>query len=208
MSEATNVRIAIIIGSTRPDRNGDVVGIERKGEAVGRWVYELAIQRDDAAFELIDLKDVNLPFLDEPLPPIMGQYSQPHTLAWAQKIASFDGFVFVTPEYNRSTSAALKNAIDFLHAEWGNKAAGFVGYGAVGGAHAVANLRTMLAGLGVATVSAQVALGLYTDFAELQFFKPGDHQPAAVAEMLDELLSWSRVLRPLRAEAGSAGAGR
>jgi NAD(P)H-dependent FMN reductase len=83
--EELMLRIAIIIGSTRPGRNG---------EAVGKWVYEIAQKRSDAEFELVDIKDFNLPLLDEPMPPIMGQYSKPHTKAWA----AFDGNVFVTPE--------------------------------------------------------------------------------------------------------------
>jgi NAD(P)H-dependent FMN reductase len=116
-------RIAIIIGSTRPSRNG---------EAVAKWVYKIAQKRSEAEFELVDIKDFNLPLLDEPVSPIMGQYSKPHTKAWAAKIGSFDGYVFVTPEYNHGISGALKNAIDFLFAEWNNKAAGFVSYGGIG----------------------------------------------------------------------------
>jgi NAD(P)H-dependent FMN reductase len=95
----------------------------------------------DAEFELVDIKDFNLPLLDEPVPPSMGQYSKPHTKVWAAKISSFDGYVFVTPEYNHGISGALKNAIDFLFAEWNNKAAGFVSYGSVGGARAMEQLR-------------------------------------------------------------------
>src|SRR6185503_3412075 len=109
---------------------------------------------------------------DEPVPPSMGQYSQPHTHAWAQKIESFDGFVFVTPEYNHSTSGALKNAIDFLYAEWNNKAAGFVSYGSVGGARAAEHLRLVMGELQVADVRAQVALSLYTDFKDFSQFMP------------------------------------
>src|SRR2546429_1567239 len=122
-------RIAIIIGSTRPGRNG---------EAVAKWVHEIAQKRTDAEFELVDIKDFNLPLLDEPVSPIMGQYSKPHTKVWAGKIGSFDGYVFVTPEYNHGISGALKNAIDFLFAEWNNKAAGFVSYGGAGGGRGAA----------------------------------------------------------------------
>ena len=100
------LKVAIIIGSTRPGR---------KAEVVARWVYDIASKRSDAAFEIVDIKDFNLPLLDEPVPAAMGQYSQPHTKAWAAKIEQFDAFVFVTPEYNHGPSAALKNAIDFLH---------------------------------------------------------------------------------------------
>ena len=114
------IRIAVIIGSTRPGRNG---------EAVAKWVYEIARKRSDAEFELVDIKDFNLPLLDEPVPPSLGQYTKEHTRVWAAKIDSFDAYVFVTPEYNHGISGALKNAIDFLFKEWNNKAAGFVGYG-------------------------------------------------------------------------------
>src|SRR5436853_2752676 len=107
------LKIAIIIGSTRPGRNG---------KAVAKWVHEIARKRRDAEFELVDIKEFNLPLLDEPMPPMMGQYSHAHTKKWSAKIASFDAYVFVTPEYNHGTSGALKNAIDFLHNEWVNKA--------------------------------------------------------------------------------------
>ncbi len=109
------LRLAIIIGSTRPDR---------VGESVGRWVYDIARQREGCEFELIDLRDFNLPLLDEPIPPSQGKYSHEHTKRWAAKINPFDGYVFVTPEYNHSTSGALKNAIDFLYAEWNNRRPG------------------------------------------------------------------------------------
>src|SRR5258708_7239668 len=114
------LKIAIIIGSTRPGR---------KGEAVARWVFSIARKRNDADYELVDIQDFNLPLLDEEIPPAMGRYSKPHTKAWAEKIASFDSFVLVTPEYNHGIGGALKNAIDFLYQEWTNKAVGFVGYG-------------------------------------------------------------------------------
>ena len=114
-------RIGIILGSTRPNRNG---------EQVARWVFDIASQRADAEFELVDLRDYPLPHLDEPMPPSLGQYANDHTKEWAQKIVSFDGFVIVTPEYNHGTSGVLKNAIDYLYAEWNNKAVGFVSYGA------------------------------------------------------------------------------
>ena len=101
-------------------------------------------ERSDAELELVDIKDFNLPLLDELVPPTMSQYSQPHTKAWPAKIASFDAYVFVTPEYNHSTSGALKNAIDYLYTEWNNKAAGFVSYGGMGGARAAEQLRLVM----------------------------------------------------------------
>src|SRR6266567_2321132 len=111
--ESTVSRIGIILGSTRPNRNG---------EQVAHWVLEAASRRRDAYFELLDLRDYPLPHLDEPLPPSLGQYQNEPTRQWAAKIASFDGFVIVTPEYNHGTSGVLKNAIDYLYAEWNNKA--------------------------------------------------------------------------------------
>jgi NAD(P)H-dependent FMN reductase len=183
-------KIGIIIGSTRPGRNG---------EAVARWVHEHASLRDDAEFELIDLLDYQLPHLDEAVPPTMGQYAKEHTKAWAAKIASLDGFVFVTPEYNHSTSGALKNAIDFLYAEWNNKAAGFVSYGSVGGARAVEHLRLICAELQIATVRSQVALSLFTDFVNFTEFKPSEVHLQPLDVMLTQLIAWTKALAPLRA---------
>jgi NAD(P)H-dependent FMN reductase len=182
-------KIAIIIGSTRPGR---------KGEDVARWVYDIAAKRSDATFELVDIKDYELPHLDEIMPPSMGQYSQPHTQAWAAKIDEFDGYVFVTPEYNHSTSGALKNAIDFLYREWNNKAAGFVSYGAVGGARAVEHLRLVMGELQVADVRAQVALSLFSDFENYTKFTPAEHHEAQVSAMLDQLVAWSDALKSVR----------
>src|SRR5436190_6975613 len=122
------IKVGIIVGSTRPGR---------KAEAVAHWVFGIATKRKDVEFELVDIEKFKLPLLDEPVPSSLGKYSQPHTKAWAAKIASLDAFVFVTPEYNHGTSGALKNAIDFLFAEWNNKSAGFVAYGSAGGARAV-----------------------------------------------------------------------
>src|SRR5262245_38676391 len=156
-------KIGIILGSTRPGRNG---------EAVAKWVLDVAKQRTDAQFELIDLLDFNLPHLDEAVPPSMGQYSQPHTQEWARTIAAYDGFIIVTPEYNHSTSGALKNAIDFLFAEWNNKAVGFVSYGSLGGTRAVEHLRLVAAELMMANVRAQLALSIPIDFEHWSVFKP------------------------------------
>lgn len=190
LEERTAVaKIAIIIGSTRPGRNG---------EAVARWVHDLAVKRGDAEFELVDLGDYALPPLDEPMPAMMGDYSRPHTRAWAAKIASFDAYVFVTPEYNHSAPGALKNAIDFLHAEWNNKAAGFVGYGSVGGTRAVEHLRLVMAYLQVACVSTQVELSLFTDFENFSVFKPAAHHEDALAVMLEQVIAWGDALRALR----------
>jgi len=182
-------RIGIILGSTRPNRNG---------EQVARWVYEVASRRADAEYELVDLRDYPLPHLDEPLPPSMGQYQNEHTRQWADKIASFDGFVFVTPEYNHSTSGVLKNAIDYLFAEWNNKAAGIVSYGGVGGARAAEHLRLVLGELQIADVRQQVALSLITEFENFSVFKPNDYSVASLGTLLDQVVAWSSALAPLR----------
>jgi NAD(P)H-dependent FMN reductase len=183
------IRVAIIIGSTRPGR---------KAEAVARWVHEIAAKRSDAQFELVDVQAFNLPLLDEPAPPARGQYTHPHTLAWSEKIASFDGYVFVTPEYNHGTSGALKNAIDYLFKEWNNKAAGFVGYGSAGGVRAVESLRLVMGEVMVADVRTQVALSLRHDFEEFTTFKPAPQHEKTVNSMLDQLIAWSGALKPLR----------
>ena len=186
------LKIAVIIGSTRPGRVGD---------SVAKWVYELSKKRADAEFELVDIRDFNLPLLDESVPPSRGQYSQEHTKTWAAKIDSFDGYVFVTPEYNHGICGALKNAIDFIFREWNNKAAGFVGYGSAGGVRAVEHLRLVMAEVQVATVRNQVALSLFTDFENYTNFKPAAHHEKSLNQMLDQLIAWSGALKSLRAAA-------
>jgi NAD(P)H-dependent FMN reductase len=165
---------------------------------VAKWVYEIAQKRSDAEFELVDIKDFNLPLLDEPVSPIMGQYTHQHTKTWSAKIASFDAYVFVTPEYNHAISGALKNAIDFLYHEWVNKAAGFVSYGGAGGARAVEQLRLVMAEVQIATVRNQVLLSLFTDFENFSVFKPGPHHEKSVNAMLDQVIAWGSALKTLR----------
>ena len=187
------LKIGIVTGSTRPGRNN---------EAVANWVYSVAKEREDAEFELVDIASYNLPLLDEPMPPVFSQYSHEHTKAWSDKIASFDAYVFVTPEYNHSTSGALKNAIDYLYREWNNKAAGFVSYGGhAGGARAVEHLRLIMAEVMAATVRAQVLLSLFTDFENFKTFKPGSHREEELRAMLDQVVAWGGALKTLRIEA-------
>src|SRR5262245_60546414 len=126
-SEDNMLKIAIVTGSTRPGRSNC---------AVAHWVYGLARERRDAEVELVDIADFNLPLLDEPILPSLGQYTHEHTKKWAKKIESFDAFVFVTPEYNHSTSGALKNAIEHLYREWHKKAAGLCSHVGAGGPRA------------------------------------------------------------------------
>ena len=184
------IRIGIILGSTRPGR---------RGEQVANWVFEVASKRTDGEFELIDLVDYPLPHLDEPMPPSLGQYQNQHTKDWAATISRFDGFVFVTPEYNHSTSGVLKNAIDYLYAEWNNKAMGVVSYGVVGGARAAEHLRLIAGELQIADVRTNVALSMFTDFQNFADFAPAERQVQTLDALLGEVLAWSSALAPLRA---------
>ena len=186
------VKVGIIVGSTRPGRHAD---------AVAKWVLENAKTRTDAQFEIVDIADYKLPLLDEPVPPSQGKYSKPHTHAWAQKVASFDAYVFVTPEYNHAPSAALKNAIDFVYGEWNNKAAGFVSYGAsANGGRAVEHLRMVMGELQVADVRAQVLLNLFTDFENFSAFKPNPMHQANLSAMLDQVVAWGGALKAMRTQ--------
>ena len=183
------IRVAIILGTTRPGRIG---------EAVAKWTYEIAKKRSDAEFELVDILDYNLPLLDEPVPPSRGQYSKEHTKRWSAKIASFDAYVFVTPEYNHGIPGALKNALDFLFVEWNHKSAGFVSYGSAGGARAVEQLRLVMAELLIADVRAQVMLSLFTDFENFSVFKPSERHEKSVNAMLDQVIAWGNAMKSLR----------
>jgi NAD(P)H-dependent FMN reductase len=182
-------RIGVILGSTRPGR---------RGEPVARWVMDEARRRTDAGFELIDLADYPLPHLDEPLPPSMGQYQNEHTRHWAAIIGRFDGYIFITPEYNHGTSGVLKNAIDFLYGEWNNKAMGVVSYGAAGGVRAAEHLRLVAGELQMADVRTNVNLSFFTDFENFTEFTPGAHQAQVLATLFDQVIAWSQALAPLR----------
>jgi NAD(P)H-dependent FMN reductase len=144
-----------------------------------------------------------LPLLDEPVPPSQGKYSQDHTKAWANKIDSFDAYVFITPEYNHGIPGSLKNAIDFIYKEWNNKSAGFVSYGSIGGSRAVEQLRLVMAEMQVAGVRGQVMFSLFTDFENFTEFKPGSHHEKSVRAMLDQVIAWGRALKTLRTSAGA-----
>jgi NAD(P)H-dependent FMN reductase len=185
----TELKIAIILGSTRPGRNG---------KAVADWVLEKAAARNGADYELIDLADYPLPHLDEATPPSLGQYQNEHTVGWASKIAEFDAFIFVTPEYNHSTSAVLKNAIDYLYAEWNNKAAAFVSYGSLGGARAIEHLRAVASELQIAHVRQQLSFSLFADFENFSEFNPGPQHEDAAKVLFDQLESWAAALKPVR----------
>lgn len=183
------IRIAIILGSTRPGR---------VGEGVARWVLDTAQQRPDAEFELVDIAAQDLPLLDEPVPPLMGKYTKEHTKAWSRLIDGFDAFVFVTAEYNHAVPAALKNAIDFLYKEWNDKAAGFVSYGSAGGVRAVEVLRLIMGELRVADVRDQLSLRLGDDFENWKTFKPTAEHAKALNTMLDGVVRWGNAFKQMR----------
>ena len=182
-------KIGIILGSTRPGRNG---------EAVANWVLEQSKSRTDAEFELIDIADYNLPLLDEPMPPGYRQYTKDHTFKWSEKIEEFDGFVIVTAEYNHGVPGALKNAMDYLFEEWNNKAVGFVSYGSAMGVRSVEHLRGISAELQMADVRQQVMLSLFTDFKDMSEFAPQEYHKESVQTLFDQVIAWSEALKPLR----------
>ena len=182
--------IGIIIGSTRPGR---------VGHQVAEWVAKHGSQHDGIDVEVVDIEDYSLPVFDEPQSPLLGSYAHAHTREWSKKIAEFDGYIFVTPEYNRSIPSALKNAIDYLYGEWNNKAAGFVSYGSnVSGARAVEHLRLITAGLQLAGVRTQVSLSLATDFVGFTTFTPDDRYTTMLRQLFIEVTAWADALAPLR----------
>jgi NAD(P)H-dependent FMN reductase len=185
------LRIAIVVGSTRPNRHAP---------DVAKWVLDLANKRGDATYEIVDIADFDLPMLDEPMPPSLGNYAHGHTKRWGETVASCDGYVFVTPEYNHSISGALKNAIDFVYHEWTNKAAGFVSYGSTGGVRAVEHMRGVMAEIQIADVRAHVSMSLLTDFENYSVFKPDPRHEQQLGILLDQLVAWSRAMQGVRTE--------
>lgn len=188
----SNLKIGIIIGSTRPGR---------VGPQVGEWVKANA-KAEGVEFELVDLKDFALPVLDEAVPAGYGQYQNAHTQAWAARVGEFDGYIFVAAEYNHSITGALKNAIDFVGPEWNNKAAGIVSYGSIGGARAAEHLRGILGELQIADVRQQVMFSLFTDFTWNEdgsaTFTPADMKAGELEVQVGQVVAWTRALRSMR----------
>jgi NAD(P)H-dependent FMN reductase len=188
------MKIAVIVGSTRPGR---------RGTTVGHWVNDHAQQRDDVPgivqFDLVELEDFDLPLLDEPMVPAAAdrEYETPQTRAWSQAVDRYDGFVFVTPEYNHGVPAALKNAVDLLGPEWAHKTVAFVSYGTNGGVRAVEQWRTILANLKVSDVRAQVTLMTFDDWKGGEF-RPLDRREEDLEATLDELVELTDAMRTVR----------
>lgn len=174
------LNIGIVIGSTRP---------HRVGPQVAAWVEGQITRRAVARCEIVDLKDHALHLLDEPLPAMHGDYQHQHTRAWAATIESHDALVFVTPEYNQGMPGGLKNAIDFLFAEWKDKVVGIVSYGVHGGVESAAQLRRICELLDMNVATAQVALSLHTDFEQFTTFKPSEPRTHELDGLLDQVLA-------------------
>jgi NAD(P)H-dependent FMN reductase len=157
---------------------------------------------EGAEFELIDLAEVNLPFLDEPAPAMAGTYQNEHTKAWSKVIADADGFVFVVPEYNHGYTPVLKNAIDYLYHEWTNKPVAFLSYGsAAGGARAVDQLRAVVGHISMYDITEHVIMPEYylnqDESGQYQFTER--HEKAATT-MLDSLTFWAEKMTAARKE--------
>lgn len=176
------LNIGIILGSTREGR---------VSPQVGQWIKAYADSRNDANYEIIDIKAYQLPFLGE-------SNDQAHVIKWNEKLATLDGFIFVVAEYNHSITAALKNALDSARDAWNNKAAGIVSYGSVGGSRAAEHLRGILGELQIADVRTHVALSMFTDFENWQTFKPQALHQANLETMLDQVILWSTALKSVR----------
>ena len=193
------LNLGILVGGTRPGRRAPMVT---------KWVEEgiCSYQRQNPGHfkvSLVDLADHRLPLLAERAPAMFGDYEFPATQAWSNVIAELDAFIFVTPEYNHSLPAVLKNAIDHLFAEWNDRAAGIVTYGVQGGVRAAEHLRQVLAEVKVATVRSQVALSLFDDFVIDDPLETGEiairpRHTHALETMLSELYQWGGALQKLR----------
>ena len=178
-----NLKIGIILGSTRRGR---------VSPQVGEWVKGIADKRGDAAYEIVDIADFNLPFV------FTTAGDEPGIKAWSEKLNSLDGFVFIVAEYNHSITGALKNALDSARDEWNNKAAGIVSYGSTGGARAAEHLRGICGELQIADVRVHPTLSLFTDFENGTNFKPQDLHLNNVNAMLDQVITWSGALKTVR----------
>lgn len=185
-----SLKIGVIVGSTRPNR---------VGRKVADWFMQQVEQTPGVEFSLIDLADVALPFLDEPKLPAQGDYQKEHTKKWSQLIEPLDGFVFVLAEYNHGYTASLKNAIDFLHAEWAKKPAAFVGYGSLGAAAAIEHLTATLAQLSMAPQpsTAVKVIDAWSALEEDGSVK-ASHVRGDIGRLLDNLVWWARALKEAR----------
>jgi NAD(P)H-dependent FMN reductase len=186
--------LQIIAASTRPGR---------RGIAVARWIEQQARQHGGFEVELVDLADVGLPVLDEPNHPRLRRYLHQHTKDWSATVDRADAYVFVTPEYNHSFPAALKNALDYLSAEWADKPAGLVSYGGISaGLRAATALKPVLSALRIVPVVEAVSVPFFAQFLnDEDEFVPNAELEAGGKAMLDELARLTPALKGLRAAA-------
>lgn len=185
--------IGIIIGSTRKGRFGD---------KPAHWIYDIAAKREDIAVQLIDLRDHPMPFFDETASPSWAPVTNAAAQQWARTLAPLDGLLVVTPEYNHGPSAVLKNALDYAHKEYIRKPIAFVGYGGVGAARAVEQLRLVATELQMAPVRNAVHIGMAEFLGIWQQGKAFDdfpHLGQAATAMLDDLAWWANALKVARA---------
>lgn len=185
----TKPRIGIIISTTRQGRFG---------EKVAAWVAGIAAERTDLDFEIVDLRDYPLPMFESAMSPRFAPIDTPEASRWAAKMAEFDGYVFVTAEYNRSITAVLKNALDHIYFEPARKPAAFVGYGAVGAARAVEQLRLMTIELNMVAMKSGVHVNMEPLVGMLREGKSFAHYPylaPTVTVMLDELAWYAKTLK-------------
>jgi len=191
--------LQIVIASTRPGR---------VGSSVAEWFAPRAVTDDRFAVEVIDLAEVNLPLLDEPNHPRLRRYTHQHTKDWSATVDRADAFVFVIPEYNYGFNAVIKNAIDYLHAEWAHKPVGFVSYGGVAaGTRAVQMLKQVVTTLKMVPVFESVNIPFVAQFLDSdRKLQPNDVMEGAATDMLAELARWTEALRPLRRPAAAPAA--
>ena len=173
------MKIGIILGSIREGR---------AGESVAEWVAEQAQQREAATYELVDLKTFDVPLLTSATVPgaAQKQYDDERVRRWSEKIDSFDGFVFVTPEYNHGVPGAFKNAFDSLGDDWGDKPVGLVSYGAESGVRAVEQWRQIVANFRMYCVRQQVSIGRFTEFGD-NGVEPNERRAGELATLFDQL---------------------
>ncbi|MDF3854850.1 NADPH-dependent FMN reductase [Paracoccus sp. P2] len=188
--------IAIIIGATRAARFAD---------KPAAWLLENAQKREDMSFELVDLRDYDLPLFDEVASNLWVPSQDPRAVKWQQKLAGFDGFIFLTSEYNHSVSGALKNALDQAYKEWNHKPAAAMGYGGVGAARAIEHLRGIAVELQMVPLRNAVHLGGGDFFKVSPLGANGEMAEVeanllpALNAMLDELLWWAEATMAQRA---------
>lgn len=185
--------IGIITGSTRPGR----FSIQ-----AAQWLLDFANTRGDIDTEyvLVDIAEYDLPLFDEPVSPVYGPVQNPGAQRFAARLGELDGFIFATPEYNHSTSAALKNALDYAYGEWNFKPAGFISWGAIaGGVRAVEHVRGILGELKVYDIREQVVVpNFYLNFDEQGKYRFGEAEERQAAPMLDELVFWTAQMKAAR----------